>query len=661
MYMENIPLNQALYKNLANCIRVLTVDSVQKANSGHPGMPLGMADVATVLFSDFLKFNPKDPKWANRDRFVLSAGHGSMLLYSLLYLTGYEDISLDDIKNFRQLGSKTAGHPEYGHLSGVECTTGPLGQGFATAVGMALAQKIQSEKLGADIIDHYTYVVVGDGCLMEGISHEAASLAGHLKLNKLIVLFDSNNITIDGERSLSESENTLDRFRAYNWTVDEIDGHNISEIHDAIRNARESEYPHLIKCNTRIAFGSPNKEGKNSAHGSPLGAEEAKSTKKNYGWNLEEDFFIPDELLSAWRKIGLRSSGYYNEWEKKIKKSNDKDFRNFDSILNATKGLFANIKEESTRVSSKKVIAELQKYYPNMYGGSADLSESNCTKTPGMVDITKDDFSGNYINYGIREHAMGAVMNGISLYGGMIPYGGTFLVFSDYMRPSIRLSALMKQRVIYVMTHDSIGVGEDGPTHHPVEHLASLRAIPNLNVFRPADGVETAECWDIAITSKDRASVLCLTRQSIKQVRDGKEGKNLCRLGAYIISESSGSLDVTIFATGSEIEIALDAQKNLEEKQIGTRVVSVPCDNLFDEQPEEYKKSLFDNDSVKVAIEAAVRMGWDKYIGRNGIFVGMEGFGSSGPAKDLYKFFNITSEVVVNRVVSVINNRSNES
>lgn len=667
MYIKNTPLNQTLYRNLANCIRILTIDAVERANSGHPGMPLGMADVATVLFSDFLEFNPKDPKWLNRDRFVLSAGHGSMLLYSLLYLTGYEDISLEDIKNFRQLHSPTAGHPEYGNLAGIECTTGPLGQGLATAVGMAMAQKIQAEKLGSDIINNYTYVIVGDGCLMEGISHEAASLAGHLKLDKLIVLFDSNDITIDGKRSLSESEHTLERFKAYNWEVDEVDGHDSNAIYNALAKAKKSDRPVLIKCNTVIGFGSPNKSGKSSSHGSPLGKTEATDTKKILEWE-PEPFHIPDDLLSIWRnKIGARSHDNYTDWNKKVanlqKEKKDilssmhksKSPENAELILEKTKEIFTEISEEATRVSSKKIIEEMQKYIGNLYGGSADLTGSNGTKTSQMTDINKDNFLGNYINYGVREHAMGAAMNGLALYGGIIPYAGTFLVFSDYARPSIRLSALMKQRVIYVMTHDSIGLGEDGPTHHPVEHLASLRAMPNLNVLRPADGVETAECWDIALTSINKPSILSLTRQNVRQLRNNiKNKENLCRKGAYIISECNHPLKTTIFATGSEVQLALDAQEILEKSKIGTRVISVPSMEIFDQQPKKYRDSLLDNDSIKVGIEAAVRLGWDKYIGRDGIFIGMSYFGESAPAEDLYKYFNITSEEIVKNVVRAL-------
>jgi len=670
MYMKNIQLNQTLYRNLANCIRILTIDAVERANSGHPGMPLGMADVATALFSDFLEFNPKDPKWPNRDRFVLSAGHGSMLLYSLLYLTGYEDISLENIKNFRQLHSPTAGHPEYGNLAGIECTTGPLGQGLASAVGMAMAQKIQAEKLGSDIINNYTYVIVGDGCLMEGISHEAASLAGHLKLDKLIVLFDSNDITIDGKRSLSESEHTLERFKAYNWEVDEIDGHDSDAIYNALSKAKKSDRPVLIKCNTIIGFGSPNKSGKSSSHGAPLGKTEATDTKTILEWNHHEPFHIPEDLLSIWRnKIGTKSDNNYKDWNKKVqnlkKEKQDilssmyeqKSPENTDIILEKTKEIFAGISEEATRVSSRKVIEEMQKYIGNLYGGSADLTGSNGTKTSQMTDITKDNFLGHYINYGVREHAMGAVMNGLSLYGGIIPYAGTFLVFSDYARPAIRLSALMKQRVIYVMTHDSIGLGEDGPTHHPIEHLASLRAMPNLNVLRPADGVETAECWDIALTSIDKPSILSLTRQNVRQLRNNVESKeNLCRKGAYIISECTHPLKTTIFATGSEVQLALDAQEILEKSKIGTRVISIPSMEIFDQQPKKYRDSLLSNDSIKVGIEAAVRLGWDKYIGRDGIFIGMSYFGESGPADDLYKYFNITSEEIVKNVVQELKN-----
>ena len=666
MYMKNIQLNQDLYRKLANCIRILTIDAVEKANSGHPGMPLGMADVATVLFADFLKFNPNDPKWPSRDRFVLSAGHGSMLLYSLLYLTGYKDISLQDIKNFRQLHSKTPGHPEYGALDGIECTTGPLGQGLGSAVGMALAEKIQSEKLEKKIIENYTYTIVGDGCLMEGISHEAASLAGHLKLNKLIVLFDSNNITIDGEKTLSDSEDTLARFNSYNWNTYEVDGHDFSEIHKCIKKAQNSDKPVIIKCNTIIGYGSPTKAGKNSSHGAPLGTQEALMSKQNYGWDNEKAFYIPEELLDIWRnKIGLRSKNSYEDWEQYLSKQTTEkihyvnslrkpeSLKDLDKSLFDAKLAFSEVTQEATRTSSKRVIEVLQKHYNNLYGGSSDLSDSNCTKTHSMTNIHSTDFLGNYINYGVREHAMGAIMNGMSLYGGIIPYGGTFLVFSDYAKPAIRMSALMKQRVIYIMTHDSIGLGEDGPTHHPIEHLASLRSIPNLNVLRPADGIETAECWNIAITRTSTPSVLCLTRQSVRQVRKSTSSQehNISSKGAYILSESKYNLLVTIIATGSEVNIALDAQKMLEKQDIGTRVISMPCSDIFDNQTNEYKKQLLSNNSLKVGIEAAVRQGWDKYIGNDGLFFGMNSFGESAPAKELYDFFGITAEKITEKIL----------
>jgi len=662
--MRKVKFNQDLYRDLANCIRVLTVDAVEAAKSGHPGMPLGMADVATVLFAEFLNFNPKVPKWENRDRFILSAGHGSMLLYSLLYLTGYNDITLDDIKNFRKLGSKAAGHPEYGHLDGVECTTGPLGQGLANAVGMAISRKMQAERIGEDIINHKTYVIVGDGCLMEGISHESASLAGHLKLNGLVVLFDSNNITIDGKRDLSDSEDTLKRFLAYGWSVDEADGHDVNQIRDSLERAKASDRPHIIKFNTTIGFGSPNKAGKNVCHGSPLGTNESLETKKSYNWDFEQSFFIPDHLLDIWRnQIGTSSVSKYHQWQEMVRKLGEEETRCFnllfkrnvpedvESSLVESKKLFSENKSESTRSASRRVLEILQKYLPNLCGGSADLSESNCTKLEIMQDITSNDFSGNYINYGIREHAMGAIMNGISLYGGIIPYAGTFWVFSDYAKPAIRLSAIMNQRVIYVMTHDSIGVGEDGPTHHPIEHLAALRAMPNINVLRPADGVETAECWHIAVESLYRPTVLCLTRQNILKVRQDDSAENLSKLGAYILSEFSGKFAVTIFASGSEVEIAMEAKKILEEKQIGTRVVSVPSMNLFEQQDQDYQNILLENSSVKVAIEAGSRFGWDRYIGHKGIFIGMKSFGASAPAKDLYKFFGITAEMTVEEVL----------
>ncbi len=663
--MKNINMNPDLYSKLANCIRVLSIDSVQKANSGHPGMPMGMADVATVLFAHFLKFNPKDPKWQNRDRFILSAGHGSMLLYSLLYLTGYADISLEDIQNFRQLHSKTAGHPEYGNLAGIECTTGPLGQGMANAVGMAIAEKMHKDRVGNTLINNKIYTIAGDGCLMEGISHESASLAGHLKLDNLVVLFDSNNITIDGNKDLSDSENTIARFESYGWQTDEIDGNDCTQIHLALEKAQNSNRPVLIKCNTKIGLGSPNKEGKSSAHGSPLGDEEILSTKKSYNWPSVDPFHIPSDLLSFWRNhIGSKCQEEYKNWqehlsdcESSIQKSvaslNKKEVISEETLSSLKKAISID-SPEATRTSSGKVISALQTYTDSLCGGSADLTGSNCTKTPSMKDILSGDFSGNYINYGIREHAMAAIMNGISLYGGITPYAGTFLVFSDYLRPAMRLSALMNQPVIYVLTHDSIGVGEDGPTHHPVEHIASLRAIPNINIFRPADAIETAECWHIAATHKNTPSVLCLTRQKVKQLRIDKTSLNASKRGGYVISESYNNLVATIFATGSEVEIAIEAQQILEKSKIGTRVVSIPCAEIFDNQPEDYKNSILDNNSIKVAVEAGVRLGWDKYIGKKGIFIGMNGFGESAPAKDLYEYFGITAENIVKQVTEIL-------
>jgi len=649
------------------------MDAVEHAKSGHPGMPMGMADVATVLFAEYLNFNPIQPEWPNRDRLILSAGHGSMLLYSILYLTGYKEMGLNDIKLFRQLHSKTPGHPEYRHTEGVETSTGPLGQGLANAVGIALAEKIQESKLGDKIINHHTYVIAGDGCLMEGISHEAISFAGNFRLNKLIVLFDDNSITIDGDKNLTDSENQTMRFKAAGWYVQEIDGHNYLQISQALKNAKASKIPSMIACKTIIAYGAPTKSGSAKAHGSPLGTDEIQIIKESYGWDKIEPFYIPNKLLEMWRDIGKRSNTTYNRWietactlseNKKMILKNLTNKQYIPALLayainQAKKKTSNHLMNEATRKASFTALEFLTKEIPELIGGSADLTESNLTKTASTPAITKGDFSGSYIYYGIREHAMAAIMNGLAIYGGIIPYGGTFLVFSDYARPAIRLSALMGLRVIYVLTHDSIGLGEDGPTHQPIEHLAALRAIPNLQVMRPADSIETIECWEVAIRSINIPSILALTRQNIHVLhRTLHNEENFVSKGAYIISESSLDLDVTIFATGSEVSIAIDAQKSLEQKNIGTRVISMPCMELFDKQPSEYITEILCNDSIKVAIEAAVSFGWHKYIGQHGIFIGMKNFGTSAPASELFDYFGINADNVVQQVMKKIKSRS---
>jgi len=655
---------QNQHNAMANAIRFLSADAVQKAKSGHPGMPMGMADVATVLFRDILKYNPKDPHWADRDRFILSAGHGSMLLYSLLHLTGYEDMTLEEIKRFRQLGAKTAGHPEYGHATGIETTTGPLGQGLANAVGFAMAERLQAARFGDDIVNHYTYVIAGDGCLMEGISQEAISLAGHLKLSKLIVLFDDNGITIDGKTDLSTSENHLMRFEACGWDAQSVDGHNADAVKAAIEKAKKTNTPSLIACKTQIAFGAPTKVGTSASHGSPLGDEEIAGARKALGWS-HAPFEIPADVLSAWRTAGECSKGKYDAWKARAAKlTGDKKSlwdrlesgklpKEFAAAVQAVKKQFATDKPFwATRKTSGEVLGALVDVVPELLGGSADLTGSNLTKTKTLEPITAAHFAGRYVYYGIREHGMAAAMNGMALHGGFIPYGGTFLVFSDYCRPAIRLSALMQQRVIYVMTHDSIGLGEDGPTHQPVEHLASLRAIPNCFVYRPADAVETAECWQLAIEKNDAPSVLALTRQEVPTWRTEYVSENLSARGAYVLSESKGEAQVNLFASGSEVTIAMEAKAKLEEKGVNVRVVSVPCMELFAQQDKEYRMGLLCHNGVKVAIEAAGRMSWERFIGPHGIFIGMESFGASGPIADLYKHFGITAENIVEKVMA---------
>ncbi|WGJ61700.1 transketolase [Wolbachia endosymbiont of Frankliniella intonsa] len=637
-------MNHLLLKSMANAVRFLSVDAVQKANSGHPGMPLGMADVATVLFAKYLNHNPDDSQWISRDRFVLSNGHGSILQYSILYLTGY--ISIDELKNFRQLTSKTPGHPEFGLTSGIEATTGPLGQGFATAVGMALAESILEKQFE---ISHYTYVMLGDGCLMEGISHEAASLAGHLKLNKLIALFDDNGISIDGSTSLSCSDDVEKRFSAYGWNVDKIDGHDFDAISLAIEQVQKSDKPTLICCKTIIGKFS-SRAGTSSAHSGAFTEEDVKQMREKLNWDYEP-FRVPEDVRNAWIETVKRAKQNYTSLiNKELQRRLEKRLpNNIESDLaDLKKQICKLMPNEATRSSFGRVMELLTKSMPELIGGSADLTGSNCTKYKHMQTIDSNNYSSSYVHYGVREHAMAACMNGMALHGGIIPYGGTFLVFSDYCRPAIRLSALMKQQVIYVMTHDSIGVGEDGPTHQPIEHLASLRAIPNLYVFRPADAIETLECISIALEKKESPSLFALSRQNINYMYSYTDQlANLSKFGAYILCEYSGKLEVTIFATGSEVEIAVEAREKLQKKGVGTRVISMPCWRLFDEQSDEYKGVVLNNDSIKVAIEAGSEVGWHKYIGSNGIFIVMKSFGESAPYEALYKHFNISADYVV--------------
>lgn len=646
-------------KQMANAIRALAMDAVQAANSGHPGMPMGMADAATVLFTQFLKFDPRAPKWPDRDRFVLSAGHGSMLLYALLYLTGYEDMTLDEIKNFRKLGAKTAGHPEYGHASGIETTTGPLGQGIATAVGMAMAERLSNARFGDEIINHNTYVIASDGDLMEGISHEAISLAGHYKLSKLIVLFDDNGISIDGPISLSESGDQQRRFEAAGWDVQSIDGHDPAAVAKAIEAAQQTDTPSLIACKTIIGYGAPTKAGKASSHGAPLGDEEIAGTREAIGWP-HGPFEIPEDILDSWRISGLRSGHARVDWEKRHKAMEVEQRAEFDrrcsgelparlegAIDDYKKKLADEQPKVATRKASEMALSVINEVVPETIGGSADLTGSNNTKTNQTEDINAEDFTGRYIRWGIREHGMAAAMNGMALHGQLVPYSGGFLIFSDYCRASIRLAALMGIRVVHVLTHDSIGLGEDGPTHQPVEHLASLRAMPNINVFRPADATETVECWHLALKALKTPSAIALSRQGLPSVRPEYSAENQCAHGAYTIAGSENSGDAVIFASGSELELALQAKKALDEKNIATRVVSVPCFELFEEQDDDYKKALLGNEKVRVGVEAAVRMGWDRFIGSDGAFIGMSSFGASAPYKEVYQHFGITVDAIV--------------
>jgi len=648
-----------LHNDLANCIRFLSIDAVQKANSGHPGMPMGMADVATVLFKNFLKFNPKNPDWLNRDRFVLSAGHGSMLLYSLLYLTGYKSISVNNIKKFRQLNSICAGHPEYHPKTGIETTTGPLGQGISNAVGFAIAEEILKNKLGKDLINHKTYVLAGDGCLMEGISHEAMSLAGHLKLKNLVMLFDNNSISIDGPTNLAVSDNFKKRFEGYGWDYISINGHNEKEIFKALKKVQKAKKPTVISCKTKIGYGSPNKSGKASSHGSPLGVDEIKLVRKALNWKTKP-FDIPNKILNEWRKIGQRGEVLEKKWNKALKrkkiKFNQTLKNNFTTVLkkekeNATK----EPKSLATRKCSEMTLNALTKQKNNLIGGSADLAGSNNTKTKNHKIIKPGDFGGDYIHYGVREHAMSGVMNGIALHSNLIPYGGTFLIFSDYCKPSIRLSALMKKRVIYVMTHDSIGLGEDGPTHQPIEQLSGLRAIPNLNVFRPADRIETIECWEHALKSSKTPSVLSLTRQNLNPVRKTYPNKNLCSLGAYEVLRTNKKINLTILASGSEVNLALEVSHKLAKDKIYSKVISMPCMELFELQYKSYKNKILEETKFKISIEAGSSDYWKKYVGDNGITFGIDEFGKSAPYKDIYKYFGLESTNIKNITKKLLN------
>ncbi len=637
------------YKELANCIRFLSIDAVQKANSGHPGMPMGMADVATVLFKDFLNFDPKNPNWINRDRFVLSAGHGSMLLYSLLYLTGYQSVSLKDIKNFRQLNSICAGHPEYHKNTGIETTTGPLGQGISNAVGFAISEEILKKQLGEKIINHKTYVLAGDGCLMEGISHEALSLAGHLKLKNLILLFDNNSISIDGPTSLAVSDDHEKRFKSYGWDFIKINGHNFGEISKALKKAQKSKKPVAISCKTTIGYGSPNKSGQASSHGSPLGEEEIKLVRKKLSWNYQP-FEIPKNLMNEWNSIGQKAS-------QKAKKIN-KEFSNKhkltektinDSIEKAKIEYLKTLEPMATRKCSEKFL-EIASKLPYLIGGSADLAGSNNTKTKNHKIIKPNNFSGNYIHYGVREHAMCGIMNGISLHSSLIPYGGTFLIFSDYCKPSIRLAAMMKQKVIYVFTHDSIGLGEDGPTHQPIEQLTSLRSIPNLNVFRPADLIETFECWQKALESENAPSVIALTRQGIKPIRLKNTSENMSALGAYEILRTGNDIKITLISSGSETSLACDVSHKLATESIYSKVVSMPCQELFDQQSKDYKNKILTETELVVSIEASETDYWKKYTGTNGLNFGINDFGKSAPYKEIYNHFELSVESIIKKI-----------
>ncbi len=651
-----------LHNDLANCIRFLSIDAVQKANSGHPGMPMGMADVATVLFRNFLKFNPKNPDWLNRDRFVLSAGHGSMLLYSLLYLTGYKSISINSIKKFRQLNSICAGHPEYHPKTGIETTTGPLGQGISNGVGFAISEEILKNKLGKNIINHKTYVLAGDGCLMEGISHEALSLAGHLKLKNLVLLFDNNSISIDGPTELAVSDNFKKRFEGYGWDYILINGHNEKEIFKALKNVQNAKKPTVISCKTKIGFGSPNKSGKASSHGSPLGLDEIKLVRKALSWN-NKPFDIPKRLLNEWRNFGKKGELKEKKWKKIFKKNkikfNKEIKNNFTAILRKEKRNAINEpKSLATRKCSEITLNALTNKKNTLIGGSADLAGSNNTKTKNHKIIKPGDFSGDYIHYGVREHAMSGIMNGIALHSNLIPYGGTFLIFSDYCKPSIRLSALMQKRVIYVMTHDSIGLGEDGPTHQPIEQLSGLRSIPNLNVFRPADRVETIECWEHALKTSKTPSILSLTRQNLNPVRKTASKINKCSLGAYEVLRTNKKINLTIIASGSEVNLAIETSHKLAKDKIYSKVISMPCMELFNLQSNSYKNKILNETKFKISIEAGSSGYWKQYVGSSGITFGIDEFGKSAPYKDIFNFFGLVASNIANKSKKLIRGKT---
>jgi transketolase len=655
--------NSAVENDMANAVRALAMEAVEKANSGHPGLPMGCADIATVLFTKVMKFDPKDPWWADRDRFVLSAGHGSMLLYSVLYLLGYEDMTIDQVKQFRQLNSKTAGHPEYHFASGIETTTGPLGQGLGNAVGMAIAEAKLAAEFGSDLVDHYTWVLAGDGCLMEGISQEAISLAGHLKLNKLVVIWDNNNITIDGAVSNADSTDQIARFKAVGWNTIEVDGHDQAQVEKALDAAKKSDRPTLIAAKTTIGYGAPKKAGTHGVHGSPLGADELKAAKEKLGITYPA-FEIPTETLNAWRAAGTRSANLRGAWESRLAAAKPELRAEFERRLEGDlpagfgeaidafkRKLVADKPKVATRKASQMALEVINATLPETIGGSADLTGSNLTNTPETTPFTAEDRTGRYLRYGIREHEMAAAMTGIALHKGLIPYGGTFLVFTDYARPSIRLAAMTGQRVVYVMTHDSIGLGEDGPTHQPVEHLSTLRAIPNLLVLRPADAVETLECWQVALETTSGPSILALSRQNLPPLRSENSSENLCARGAYVIAGDPNA-DAAIFATGSEVAIAIESLKLLAERGISGKVISVPSMELFAKQPEAYSREVIGNPKAKVAIEAGIDMSWHKLLGEKGRFIGMHNFGASAPLDALYEYFGITPNAVVEAVAA---------